>query len=78
MALPSPALQGQAALRCAPPDSGAHRRDCHAALGAREEARRGGDAAFPIRTRTNFPQRAAALAEETTVERSLDMPRRIE
>jgi hypothetical protein len=47
--LPPPALQVQAALHCAPPDSGAHRRGCRAALGAREEALRGVAAAFPIR-----------------------------
>jgi hypothetical protein len=39
---PPPALQVQAALHCTPPDAGAHRRGCRAALGAREEARRGG------------------------------------
>src|SRR4029453_8014187 len=34
---PPPALQVQAALHCPPPDAGAHRRGCRAALGAREE-----------------------------------------
>jgi len=66
--LSHPALHVQAAQHRAPPGSGAHRRGCRAALGAREEPRRGvaaGGGRWEVRSRGGGAKRPPSGVQST-------------